>query len=120
MRRMIRQVSEDVQWSQIVAKAWCDNGVMKRLFSDPRAVLAEHDLEYPDDMDIQVVPGTEVKMEADSDTERRFYLNVEPPEELTDEDLVGGAVAWCGCAACRRCGSAVCGRCGACGCRCWW
>jgi len=44
---MIAQRSEELVLSQIVARAWCDEGFMKRLRSGPRAVLAEYDLEIP-------------------------------------------------------------------------
>ena len=104
---MIAQLSEELVWSQIVALAWCDEGFMTRLLSDPRTVLAEHDLEVPPGTEVEVVLGTEVKVE-DSDTVRRFILPASPSHELMEEDLAGGAVAYC----------AACGRCGACGCRC--
>ena len=106
---MIAQLSEDLLWSQIVARAWCDEGFMKRLLSDPRSVLAEHDLEVPPGTQVEVVLGTEVKVD-DTDTVRRSVLPASPPDGLIEEELAGGAVAWCGCGAC--------GRCGACGCRC--
>jgi hypothetical protein len=106
---MIAQVSEEMVWSQIVARAWCDEDFMKRLLSNPREVLAEHDLEGPPGTEVEVVLGTEVKVD-DTDTVRRFILPASPSHELTEEDLAGGAVAWCG--------SAGCGACGACGCRC--
>ena len=106
---MIAQLSEELVWSQIVARAWCDEGFMKRLLSDPRAVLAEHDLAVPPGTEVEVVLGTEVQVD-DSDTVRRFILPARPAEELIEEDLVGPAVAYCGCGGC--------GRCGGCGCRC--
>jgi hypothetical protein len=106
---MIAQLSEELVWSQVVARAWCDEGVMKRLLSDPRSVLAEHDLEVPPGTEVEVVLGTEVKVD-DTNAVRRFVLPAGPPDELTEEDLVGGAVAYCACGAC--------GRCGGCGCRC--
>jgi hypothetical protein len=106
---MIAQVSEELVWSQLVARAWCDEGFLKRLLSDPRAVLAEHDLEVPPGTEVEVVLGTEVKVD-DTNAVRRFVLPAGPPDELTEEDLVGGAVAYCYCGAC--------GRCGGCGCRC--
>jgi hypothetical protein len=121
---MARLTSTDLLWSQIVAKAWCDDALLKRLLAEPRQVLAEHNLEVPENADVRVVEGSEVKVVADSDTDCQFVLTVNPPDELTDEDLVGGPMAWCAaCAACARCARcaacAVCGRCGACGCRCW-
>jgi hypothetical protein len=101
---MIQRVSEDLLWAQIVARAWCDDAFMKRLWSDPRDVLAEHDLEVPQGTEILVEEGTEVKVEV-TDTVYHFILPGSPPDQLTEEDLVGGAVSWCG-------------ACGGCGCRC--
>jgi hypothetical protein len=105
---MIAQLSEELVWSQIVARAWCDADFMQRLLSDPRAVLAENDLEVPPGTEVEVVLGTHVKVD-DTGSVRRFVLPAEAPDELTDEDLVGDAVAW-------YCGG--CGACGGCGCRC--
>jgi hypothetical protein len=102
---MIQRISEDLLWSQIVARAWCDEGFMKRLLSDPRDVLSEHGLEVPEGTQVKVKEGTEVKVAQDADTVRHFILPVSPPDELTEEDLVGHAVSWCG-------------YCGGCGCRC--
>ena len=101
---MIQQISADLLWSQIVARAWCDEALMKRLLSNPRDVLSEHGLEVPKGMDVRVEEGAEVKMEEDGMV-CHFTLPVNPPDELTDEDLDGHAVAWCG-------------WCGGCGCRC--
>ena len=101
---MIQQLSEELSWSQIVARAWCDEGLMKRLLSDPRDVLSEHGLEVPEGTEVRVAEGAEVRVEED-DMVRHFILAVSPPDELTDEELDGHAVAWCG-------------WCGGCGCRC--
>jgi hypothetical protein len=106
---MIAQLSEELVWSQIVARAWCDEGLMERLLSDPRSALAEHDLEVPPGKEVEVVLGTDVKVD-ETDSVRRFILPALPPGDLIEEDLGGGALAWCGCGAC--------GRCGGCGCRC--
>ena len=106
---MTAQFSEELVWSQIVARAWCDQDFMERLLSDPRAVLAEHDLEVPPDTEVEVVVGTEVKVD-DTGAVRQFVLPAGPPDELTEEDLGGEVVAYCACGAC--------GRCGGCGCRC--
>jgi hypothetical protein len=70
---MIAQIPEEMVWSQIVARAWCDEAFMKRLLSDPREVLAEHDLEVLPGTDVEVVLGTDVKVE-DTDSGRRFIL----------------------------------------------
>jgi hypothetical protein len=107
---MIAQLSEELVWCQIVARAWCDEDLMERLLSDPRSVLGEHDLEVPPGTEVEVVLGTEVKVD-DTDTVRRFVLPVGPSQELMEEELGGNAVAW-------YCGCGGCGRCGGCGCRC--
>ncbi len=106
---MIAHISEERVWSQIVARAWCDEDFMKRLLSDPQVVLAEHNLELPPGTEVEVVLGTEVKLDH-TDTVRRFILPPNPSHELVEEELLGGTVAYCYCGACARCG--------ACGCRC--
>src|SRR5262245_57936500 len=105
---MIAQLSEELVWSRIVGAAWCDEECMQLLLSDPRTVLAEHDLEGPPGTEVEVVLGTEVMVD-DTDMVRRFVLPASPSHDLSEEELAGGAVAW-------YCGA--CGRCGACGCRC--
>jgi hypothetical protein len=118
---MIQQLSEDLVWSQIVARAWCDKGVMQRLFSNPRAVFTEHNLVVPEGTEIKVLEGTEAKVVNDTNTVRHYILPGKPPDELEEEDLVGSPVAWCAACGCRACrGCAGCGACGRCGCRCWW
>jgi hypothetical protein len=107
---MIQRVSEDLLWSQIVARAWSDEGFRSQLQSDPRAVLDECGLVVPAGTEVKVVEGPEARIEDAADTVRHLVLPARPPEELTDEDLGGDAVAW-------WCGG--CGRCGGCGCRCW-
>jgi hypothetical protein len=107
---MNQHIAEERLWSQIVAKAWCDDGFMMRLQSEPRAVLAEHRMEVPEGMEVKIVQGTEVKVVADSDTVCQLILPFSPPGELMEEGLSGDIVAYCACGAC--------GRCGGCGCRC--
>ena len=75
---MIQQMSEDLLWSQIVARAWCDEAFMKRLRSDPRNVLAEHGLEVPEGTEVQVEEGDEVGVE-DADDGAPLYLHRLPP-----------------------------------------
>jgi hypothetical protein len=114
---MIRQLSEDLLWSQVVARAWCDETLMKRLRSNPREVLAEHGMAVPDGKEVRVEEGEVVGVE-DTNQVRYFTFTISPPEELTDEDLYTGAVAQCFCGACAAC--ALCGRCACrCACRCW-
>jgi hypothetical protein len=107
---MIAQISEELVWNQVVARAWCDDEFMQRLLSDPRGALAEHDLEPAPGTDVEVVIGPEVRIEELGDV-RRFVLPARPSQELMEEELVGDAVAY-------YCYSYACGACGRCGCRC--
>jgi hypothetical protein len=106
---MIAQISVEMAWSQLVAEAWCDEDLMKRLLSSPQAVLAEHDLEVPSGTAVDVQLGTEVRVD-ESDAVWRFILPGHPAHELEEEELDGGPMAYCY--------SGACGRCGGCGCRC--
>src|SRR5271163_4009239 len=100
---MSQRISGDLLWSQLAARAWCDGAFMKRLRSDPRNVLVENGMEMPEGMGVEVVEGAEVGVVDDMDTVRRFTLPSNPPDELTEEDLVGGAVAQSFSAACAVC-----------------
>ena len=60
---MIQKASDELLWSQVVARAWCDGALMKRLRSDPRNVLAEHGMEVPEGMEVKVEEDDEVKVE---------------------------------------------------------
>ena len=101
----VEQLSEDKQWSQIVARAWADPAFKRRLLSDPGAVLREHGVELE--------PGIEVKVIENTGRVRHLILPESPTGELSEEELSPslGADSWCGW--CRRC--RFCGRCG-CGC----
>jgi hypothetical protein len=106
---MHQENSVDMVWSQIVARAWCDEGFMVHLRAEPRAILAEQGLQLPDGSSVRVVEGAEVKVVEDANAGYLFFLPVNPPGELTEEDLTGNAVAY---------SYGACGRCGGCGCRC--
>jgi Nitrile hydratase, alpha chain len=100
---MTQQMSEERLWGQVVARAWSDEDFKRRLLADPRAVLAEHGIDVPDDVEVRVVE--------DTPRVRHFTLPPSPAGELADEELVGTAVmdSYSG-------DSGNCGRCG-CGCR---
>jgi hypothetical protein len=100
-------------WSQLVARAWCDGALLERLLSDPRGVLAEHGMEVPEGTGVEVTEGDDVTVVEGADAVLHFTLPLTPPDDLADEELLGGTGVqfWCG-----ACGA--CGRCGGCGCRC--
>jgi hypothetical protein len=106
---MTTQHSEEMVWSQIVAKSWCDDDFMNRLLTEPRDVLAEHDLQVDPGMDVEIVQGDVLKVNGTA-TVRRFVMPPKPEYELADDELVGDIWAYCY--------SAACGRCGGCACRC--
>ncbi len=105
---MIQEMSPERLWSQLVARAWADEGLKQRLLSDPRAVLLEHGFDVPEGMEIRVLQ--------DTPDVQHLVLPLSPEGELLDEELVGTAVAdsfsgICGiCGGC-GCGSGGCGRC---------
>ncbi len=109
---MTQLMSEKRLWSQVVARAWSDEDFKQRLLLNPRAVLAEHGLEMPEDMEVQVME--------DGPKVRHLILPPSPAGELADEDLVGSAAmdAYCiACGGCEGCGCG-CGGCEGCACGC--
>jgi hypothetical protein len=78
----------EVQWGQIVARAWRDEAFRRRLLAQPAAVLAEHGLEVP--------PGLQVRVLEDTDQVIHLTLPRQPagPGEAPEAALasvVGGA-----------------------------
>lgn len=67
-------------WAQLVAKAWADDSLRKRLLSDPKTVMAEHGLPSP--------PGLEVKIVQNTEGVIYLPLAAKPSSaELSEEDL---------------------------------
>lgn len=56
---MTGKENEAKQYGQIVARAWTDEAFKKRLFEDPKAVLAEFGVRTDDKRDIRVVENSE-------------------------------------------------------------
>jgi hypothetical protein len=79
------------KWSQLVAKAWADEKLRKRLVDNPTAVLQEHGLKVP--------PGVEIRVVENTDKVRYLTLPETPAGELTELDekqmeaVVGGALS---------------------------
>jgi hypothetical protein len=89
-----------MQWSQVVANAWCDEGFKQSLLADPATVLREHGITLPTEVNLRVVE--------DAPDQMSLVLPAKPTsEELSDEELTSvgdGARYGCGaCGACRRC-----------------
>ncbi len=46
-------------YGKVVAKAWADPDFKAKLLADPKTVLKENELEFPQDVEILVVENTE-------------------------------------------------------------
>ncbi len=109
MQATVQQGSWEKQWGMLVATAWSDDSLKRRLIEDPVTVLREHGIELP--------YGVAVKIVEDTDQVRHLVLPSSPSDELTDEELAGsvGYDSFSGFSLhCGRCGG--CGRCGCGGC----
>jgi hypothetical protein len=108
-----REGSWDLKWELLVADAWSDPELKKRLLADPTAVCAERGIALP--------KGRKIKVIEDSDTVTHFVLPSKPAgEELSEEALEsvaggGGCFGCFGCLGCGGCGGCGCRGCGGCG-----
>jgi hypothetical protein len=70
------------RFSEIISKCWLDTAFKQRFLTDPKAVLAEFEIELPAGLNVKVVENTD-------DT---IYLTIPPKPvrgELSDSDLEG-------------------------------
>ena len=76
--------------AELFAACWKDEALKARFMSDPKAVLAEHGIDVPDNMNVNVVEN--------SDNTVHITMPKAPsgPTELSDEELAGAAGGgWC-------------------------
>ena len=73
--------------AQLFAACWKDEALKARFMADPKAVLAEHGIDVPDGIDVNVVENT--------DNTVHITMPVAPAGagELSDEELVSAAGA---------------------------
>ncbi len=76
---------ETNKMNTLIAACWKDDALKQRFLSDPHAVLAEHGMEVPEGMNVNVVENT--------DTTVHVTLPAAPKEhsELSDEELANAA-----------------------------
>ncbi len=67
-------------YGKVVAKAWSDPDFKAKLLADPKTVLKENGLEFPQDVEILVVENTEEIV--------HLILPPEPAGQLSEEELV--------------------------------
>jgi hypothetical protein len=104
---MAQGIDWELKWELLVADAWADAGLKKRLLENPTAVLKERGIDVPQ--------GCQVKILEDSDKVEHFVLPTKPAEgELSEQELssVAGGAHCRGCRGCRGCEG-----CRGCGCR---
>ena len=79
------------QLASLFAACWKDEALKARFMSDPKAVLAEYDMDVPDGMDVKVVEN------ADNCVHITMPADPTGSMELSDEELsnaAGGATPY--------------------------
>src|SRR5207249_6970047 len=54
-----RSETEMKRWSQLVAQAWTDDNLKRRLLENPASVLREHGIPVPAGVEVKVVENTD-------------------------------------------------------------
>ena len=84
---------ETNKMNTLIAACWKDDALKQRFLSDPHAVLAEHGMDVPEGINVNVVENT--------DNTVHVTLPAAPTAhaDLSDEELAnaaGGESNWCG------------------------
>ena len=66
-------------YGKVVAKAWADPDFKAKLLADPKTVLKENGLEFPEDVELRVEENTDKLV--------HLILPPEPAEQLSEEEL---------------------------------
>ena len=62
-----------MKWARIVAHAWADEGFKNRLLADPKAVLRENGIDFPEN----------IKVNVSEDKEDEINLAVPPKPDIS-------------------------------------
>jgi hypothetical protein len=81
---------ETNKMNTLIAACWKDDALKQRFLSDPHAVLAEHGMEVPEGINVNVVENT--------DNTVHITMPVAPGghQDLSDEELSAAAGGFCG------------------------
>lgn len=88
-----RSEADMKKWSQLVAQAWADDSLKRRLVQNPASVLREHG--------IQVQPGMEIRIVEDTPSVTHLVLPAKPAGDVTELnemellEVVGGMGVIC-------------------------
>ncbi len=101
-------VDWDMQWGQVVGRAWADDAFKQRLLAEPATTLQEYGLTPPAGRRIEIVEGA---ASTEGGETIRLVLPAKPgAEELSEDELssTGDDAAvmrcgWCRCERCHRC-----------------
>ena len=74
---------ETNKMNTLIAACWKDDALKQRFLSDPHAVLAEHGMDVPEGMNVNVVENT--------DNTVHVTLPAAPTGDLSDEELENAA-----------------------------
>ena len=73
------------QLADLFAACWKDEALKARFMADPKAVLAEHGMPVPDDMDVNVVENTDTTVHITMPAPPSGHL------DLSDDELSNAA-----------------------------
>ena len=73
------------QLAALFAACWKDEALKARFLSDPKAVLAEHGIDVPDNIDVNVVENT------DNTVHITMPQSPSGVSDISDEELAGAA-----------------------------
>ena len=79
-------LGKEKQWAKVIAQAWADDGFKKRFLDDPRTVLMENGIEFPENIKLGIAEGKE--------DEVTLILPPKPTDLGTVEELSERAAAF--------------------------
>ncbi len=82
---------ETNKMNTLIAAFWKDDALKQRFLSDPHAVLAEHGMDVPEGMNVNVVENT------DNTVNVTLPAAPDAPGDLSDDELANaaGGFDWC-------------------------
>ncbi len=82
---------ETNKMNTLIAACWKDDALKQRFLSDPHAVLAEHGMDVPVGMNVNVVENTDTTVHVTMPAAPEGHMNLSD-EEL--ENAAGGGITW--------------------------